>query len=645
MSSYKREPATTRGTRILPFLFVCLIVSLAVRGCSTSGAVPRAEHTEDVVFGKYEGYSGPQYEGLTTQALYIPMRDGVKIAIDLMLPANLSPDARIPAILKQTRYWRAMEYRPPFSWFQGPAEFERFFTGNGYALVYADVRGAGASFGTRPYPWSHEEVADSSDIVDWIVAQPWSNGKVGTIGISYGGTSAEFAAVPNHPAVKAVVPQFADHDIYRDIAFPGGVPNEWMLAVWPYFNNLLDSNIVPEDAGLFGRLAVRGVKPVDADKDRSMLKAAVEEHEGNGDLHALAKATVYRDDTPLENGQNIDVFSPHNYREAIERSGVAVFSWGSWFDAAQGDAVIRRFVNYENPQRAVIGPWSHGARNDSNPYAAANAPLEPSRHDQWLECLRFFNYHLKDIENGVMNENELMYYTVGEEKWKTTAVWPPEGSATQRWYFSENSALSRSLPASESGADTYVVDFEATSGATNRWHTQMDGSDVVYPNRAEQGRRLLTYTSEPLTEDIEVTGYPIVTLYVKSTHDDGAFFVYLEDIDEKGNVTYVIDGQFRALHRKLSSEPPPYKMCAPYHSFRRKDGMPLVPGEIAEISFGLHPVSALIKKGHRIRVALAGHDKDTFARIPEEGLPTITVLRNKAHASHIELPVIERRGE
>lgn len=144
-----------------------------------------------------------------------------------------------------------------------------------------------------------------------------------------------------------------------------------------------------------------------------------------------------------------------------------------------------------------------------------------------------------------------------------------------------------------------------------------------------------------MTEDVEITGFPIVTLFVTSTCADGAFFVYLEDVDENGKVLYLIEGQFRALHRKISDELPPYTQFVPYHSFKHQDALLLKPGEIAEITFGLFPISALVRKGHRIRIAIAGADKDTFARIPESGTPVLTFARDQIHASYIDLPVIE----
>jgi hypothetical protein len=195
------------------------------------------------------------------------------------------------------------------------------------------------------------------------------------------------------------------------------------------------------------------------------------------------------------------------------------------------------------------------------------------------------------------------------------------------------------------GADRYTVDFEATTGPYNRWWEMgaIEKKTVIYGDRASADRRLLTYTSPPLAEDTEITGYPVVTLYVTSTETDGAFFVYLEDVDENGRVTYVTEGQLRALHRKVSTDDPPYRLQVPYHSFRQADAMPLVPGEVTELTFGLLPTSVLVKKGHRLRVALAGHDNGTFVRIPAEGTPVLTFERNALHASCIDLPIVQQR--
>jgi putative CocE/NonD family hydrolase len=231
---------------------------------------------------------------------------------------------------------------------------------------------------------------------------------------------------------------------------------------------------------------------------------------------------------------------------------------------------------------------------------------------------------------------------MGEELWKTAATWPPHGSEPQRWYFASGGALLRDAPTADDAADRYAIDFQATTGTKNRWMTNNTGDDVVYGDRETADRRLLTYTSAPLAQDVEITGQPVVALHVSSTHTDGAFVVNVEDVAPDGYVRYLTGGQLRAIHRKISAEEPPYTVLGPYHSFKRKDGSPLVPGEITEIPFELMPVSVVVRAGHRLRVAIAGADADTFRRIPEEGVPIITVYRDATHASYIALPVAGR---
>ena len=609
------------------------------------------EENQQTYFGAYEP-PPPKYKGMTTQSLYVPMRDGVKLAVEVVLPKNLPAGTRIPALLSQTRYWRAMELRAPFKWFLKPEylnpdfrDFQPFFTSHGYALVTVDVRGTGASFGSCPHPWDLDSIVDAGEIVDWIVAQPWCDGKVGGHGISYVGTTAELLAVPNHPAVKAIIPMFNHPDAYTDIAFPGGVLNQRFIGDWGRFDHLLDQNIAPQEFGFLGRLAVRGVKAVDSDDGRQLLQEAIRAHATNGEVHRLAQAVTYRDERHSDLGVSVDDMAVHKFQQEIQRSDAAVFGWASWMDAGTADAVIRRFLTFNQARRAVIGAWEHGGRFHASPYQPPGLRADPSLPAQWREMLRFLDAYLKDSDSGVRSEKALFYYTLGEEKWKKTAVWPPAGATTERWYLAENRALSPSKPETELGADTYTVDFEASTGEHNRWWEMgaIFDKTVMYPNRAKADRRLLTYTSPALTEDTEITGHPVVTLYVTSTEADGVFYVYLEDVDPGGRVTYVTEGQLRAIHRQVSTDAPPYRLQVPYHSFKQADAMPLAPGEIAQISFGLLPTSVLIEKGHRIRISIAGHDEGTFPRIPAEGTPVISVARNKLHASYVDLPVVRKR--
>jgi putative CocE/NonD family hydrolase len=375
------------------------------------------------------------------------------------------------------------------------------------------------------------------------------------------------------------------------------------------------------------------VKLIDEDVDQSLYREATKRRAENLDVYAAALKTTFRDDR--EFGVSIDEISLHSYLPQIEKSRAAINSWGGWFDASTADAVIRSFLSLSNYQRAIVGPWNHGGGQNASPFQTP----ESQRVMQAYEWLRFFDHYLKNVDTGLDAEKLFYYFTIGEERWKVTNTWPVAGTSMVRWYLDQGNSLSRNAPAMPSGADSYTINFDATTGEKNRWHTQV-GGQVAYPDRAEEDRKLLTYTSAPFDSDTEVTGYPVIDLFVTSTATDGAFFVYLEDIDEKGVVTYVTEGVLRALHRKISAEKPPYKLLVPYHSFKQRDALPLQPGQVAELKFGLQPTSVLIRKGHRVRVAIAGADKQTFARIPAQGVPTIAVARNQSQSSWIELPVV-----
>lgn len=592
-------------------------------------------------FGSYN--PTPTHSGMTVESVYVPMRDGVRLAVDIHLPASRGDGERLPTLVYITRYWRAIDYRAGFKRLDSSTRPWEFLTAHGYAVVTVDARGTGASFGTRRHEWDKEEVKDGADLAQWITEQPWSNGVLGATGTSYSGTTAELFAAPNHPAVKAVLPRFNEFDPYTDIAFPGGLYLRGFVDTWSSSTTSLDNNLMPDERSastlekFVMRLAVRGVKPVDADADRALLRQAVAEHKANVHAAEISHGMTYRDDDV--GGISNKDFSVYAYRDAIERSGVAIYGWGGWMDAVTADAVIRRWQTVNARQMAVVGAWNHGAGQHASPFA-------PGRSDtlqHWNEFLRFFDYTLKDIDTGIAAELDartLTYFTMGEERWKSTTVFPPPDAVPQAWYFAEGGTLSTAAPTGD-GDDSFTVDFGSTTGKTNRWYTQLGGGAVIYEDRATADRGLLTYASAPLEADLEITGYPVVTLHLSSTATDGAIFVYLEVVKPDDSVIYLTEGELRLLHRSVSDDEPPYAQPVPYHSFNRADGQPLTPGEMTTVTFGLLPTSVLLRRGDRICVALAGADNDLFPRIPAEGsAPTLTISRAAAAPSHITLPVI-----
>lgn len=575
---------------------------------------------------------------IISESTYVTMRDGVRIAADYIYPRG--EKSKYPTVIWLTRYWRSLALRVPSPRgmpINSRGDLPDYFLRNGYAVVFADVRGTGASEGVWTMPFGADERADFSEVLRWISQQSWSNGKLATIGLSYEANTALLAAAGPDKLLSAVIAQQYEYDVYTDIAFPGGIFNDWFIKSWNTANQRLDSNRIAEFFPWLARFLVKGVRPVGTSDDA--LDALIAKRHNN-DVYDSLRALSFRDDIYGKSNVTMDDFSFHTHREAIARSAVPIFSWGSWMDGATANTVLRNYSNLSNSQYAVIGAWDHMTQHQGSPYGEVGGESVPDERHQWGEMLQFVNRHLLGNAAPAAHK-KLVYYTMGEEKWKVTETWPPANSSQQVMYLSEGNTLRNALPDAKELFDTYKIDFEATTGTNNRWHTEL-AKKVDYGNRSKRDRRLLTYTSEPLQTDLEITGHPIVDLFVQSSESDGAFYAYLEDVDADNNVTYVTDGQLRALHRKLSNEKSPEESPTPYRSYKREDAMPLQKNETARLSFALQPTSVLIRQGHRLRLAIAGHDKDTFARIPAAGDPTVRIYRGRLSASRILLPVIKR---
>jgi putative CocE/NonD family hydrolase len=594
--------------------------------------------------------SEPKSDLSRNQAIYIPMRDGVRIAVDVWLPEGIEPGMKLPTVIRATRYWRAQDRVGASIAQRSNFEEADHFNSAGYVLVLVDARGSGASFGIRRFEMAEDEVRDYGEVVDWIIARPWSNGRVGAYGVSYAGNTAEMLAVNGHPAVKAIAPLFNDFDNFGHLIFPGGILTVGFLEDWSNRVRLMDLNDMcalsevegPSCEQLLGEIS--GVKPVDADTEYSLLNSAVSEHEANTVPFEAALEYEFRDDPfgPFGETNAGHRRSTSGHLPQIESSGVAMFIRVGWQDAGTVNGTLGRFNTISNSQQVFIGPWDHGAKNDADPFEPEEKPVEPDPEDQFSEMVKFFDSHLKEGESE-QTPTEISYYTLGGGNWTTTEVWPPEGFETKMWYFKKAGGLGVDAPTVAGANDLYTVDFSATTGIRNRWYTNGGAGDVVYPDRSEEDRKLLTYTSDPMPADVEITGHPLVTLFVDSGTPDAAFIVYLEVVAPNGRVTYVTEGQLRGVMRAVTEAKPLYRKYGPHRSELRDDALPLVPGEIAEIRFDLWATSVLVREGHRIRIAVAGADADTFLRYPRDGsVPKWAVHRSATHASRIDLPMRNR---
>ncbi len=575
---------------------------------------------------------------------YVTMRDGVKLAVTVSLPNLDGKNNKFPTFLSQTRYWRAMKLRLPFRWLIDELPLATvvnvMFNSHGYATVSVDVRGTGASFGSRNFPFTKEEVQDGNELLNWITAQPWSNGMVTSSGGSYLGTAAEYLATHNNPSLKAIVLGHCSWDAFLDGAAPGGCYNHTFMQMWSLSGKLQDQNnpkMFKQNLPMFWLMS-EGVKPVYSELNPNLLQEAIDQHANNQYVYELTRDLNFRDDE-LPDGNHVDYISTFYHKKEIESSKVPILSWASWLDSGYGDVVIYRFLNLNNPQIGIIGDWNHGATLPSNQFFPERKVVNPTLDRLLKTWIHFFE---SCINNNQSHEKLLYYYTMGEEKWKKTDIWPPLRHEYSRWYFSSKNALINTPPKEDVGSDQYKVDFFASTGRNNRWWALL-GYQVLYGNRAERDSKLLTYTSMPFKTDIEITGNPIISVNLSTTHQDGVIYGYLEDINQEGVVTYITDGHIRFIHRKISDEPSLYKALIPYHSYKKNDALEVIPNEIMEIKFGLHTTSAVIKKGHRMRIALAGHDRETFKKYPSSGKPILSIYRNNANPSYIDIPIIAKK--
>ena len=199
------------------FRMYALVLAALCAGCAPTDEGVRAPAGSDVAWWHADGHSRAgldaerRYAKWTYSSVYVGMRDGTRIAVDVYLPKDLPPGERVPAILSQTRYCRSFEYRRPLDLLLGgPRDlpFVERFVRHGYAVVVADARGTGASFGNQSGFWSPDEVRDEAEVVDWMVRQPWSNGRVGALDLVPGhrGRAAAREATPGGqgrgPAVR-----------------------------------------------------------------------------------------------------------------------------------------------------------------------------------------------------------------------------------------------------------------------------------------------------------------------------------------------------------------------------------------------------------------------------------------------------------
>lgn len=577
------------------------------------------------------------------RSCYVTMRDGCRLAVDVHLPEpldGLAEPQSFPAILLFTPYYRRFKLRSGASGEANPnsGKFRDLFVPRGYAVVVVDVRGTGASFGTRDSFRSPKEREDSREITDWVVAQPWSDGTVGATGVSYLGAAADFLASTGHPAVKAIAPLFSVWDTYADNYFPGGIQLKELTKVYDDLMVALDHDRRDLLARFvyFANPDFEGPQPVDEDPDGALLKDAVREHLGNFRQTEFMREFCFREEgLPYDPDFSSASFSPYSVAGGVRRD-VAILSVSGWLDGAgYTNGAISRFLTLDrNPRHLLVGPWDHGARIDVSPWRATQ---EASFSLLAGEVLRFFDHYLRRLDTGLDQEALVHLYALHAEAWRAAPTWLP-GPAGRSLYLGPQGRLD-GAPGQPQSA-THKVDFARGTGHGTRYERIAGiNSTLYYANWQDRTDAMLSFTSAPLQADEELVGHALADLWLSSSEPDAGLFVYLTEVEADGTERYVTEGLLRALHRKESEAPESYRTTWPFRTFRRADAAPLVPGRMERIRIPFLPTAWCFKAGSRIRFSLAGADADHCSQIPHGRPPYLEVCFGEGTRSRIELPL------
>ena len=521
--------------------------------------------------------SEPRFEVDAAFDVRITARDGVELSANLWRPVTDEP---VPAILEMIPYGKD-------NWRRTADEVRgRWFAARGYALCRVDVRGTGSSFGVALDEYTAEETRDGVDAVAWLADQSWCSGKVGMWGISYGGFTAIQVAKERPAALKAIVPVMATDDRYLDdVHYRGGCVTVSELS--QYAVSQVAMNAMPPEAAFRGE-AWRADWLARLEATPPWLFAWLR-HQIDGPYWRQGSLAPDYD--------------------AIE---AAIFNVGGWHDSYV-DPAFRMQARCSAPSHTLVGPWHHSWPNDAEP-----GPNLDDLH----EVVRFFDRHLRDVDNGWDVEPPVVWF---EREYATPEAFPRQ--LPGRWRaataYPHPSTTVRSLPFDE-GVDVFRHrPTTGTRGALS-WGAGSAPNGLARDLRRDEDAGP-TYTFPPLDDALHVLGVPEVVVHVEVDAPVATLAVRLSDVAPDGSVALVSAGVLNLTHRRSHAEP-----------------APLVPGEVVEVRVPLRTAGYRWAAGHRIRVALASQQWPVLWPSPFPA--TFRIHRGGATPSRLELPVVPAPG-
>ena len=516
--------------------------------------------------------SEPKYEVKLTKNIIIPTRDGVELAADLLLPDAPGP---FPVVMTYYPYHKDGLIGAGYV-VEEPIEIAK----RGYAHVFLDMRGTGSSAGFQKGVMRGQQWEDGYDAVEWIAGQDWCDGNVGMWGLSYGGFTSINVAALAPPHLKAIVPMMGDVTT-SGWSHPGGAQRLFGSMVW--FPMMICMNYLP---------------PMYTDEEGRWLKVWQEHLEKNTDwlFHLY-------DHTTEDEWQRDGAALYH-----LDKVKAAVYVMDGWRDIfAPGNFMM--YNGLKSPKKIMMGPWKHGM-----PTWAVPGP----NVDYFDEMIRWFDYWLKGMKNGIADEPPVTIWVQEGGQWRFENEWPPARSKATAFHLHPQGLLS--AEACQGGDESDSFDHDATVGTARGLEDPLSLPFGLPLDQRGDEAKSLTYTTEPLAQNMEISGAPAVTLFVSTSADEGVISVKLNDVAPDGSSSSISYGCLNLAQRDS-----------------REEIQAVEPGQVYEVSITLWDTSYLVKTGHRLRLAIASSD---FPFIwPTTKPATNTLYHSAARSSRIEVPI------
>ena len=572
--------------------------------------------------------SQPTHKVRMEHNVRVPMRDGVTLSADIYRPAA---DGKYPVILVRTPY----SNNTP-----GAVDQSKWFAERGYVVIQQDVRGRYDSDGTF-YAFKNEP-DDGFDTDEWIGKQPWFNGKLGTMGGSYVGFTQMTQAIRGSAHLTAMAPTVTTLNIYGNWIYTGGALQYGFALPW---------------GGLFidGRVNQEYLAHNWPEAYKHLPLGTADMATGRTNAH-------YRD--WVKHPTRDTYWDQNSHERAQERVAVPLLNAGGWYDIflagmLEDDIAIRQKAKTDAARRGkrlMVGPWVHGIGTRNNfrpesPYQTDRVDFGPAADvDMQRVNLRWFDYWLKGVDNGVASEPPVKIFVMGDNTWRYENEWPLARTQYTKYYFRSggkantaagDGVLGTELPKGSAPTDAFTYDPAnpvPTMGGNNCCRSDIVAMGAFDQRAVERRDDVLVFTSAELKEPVEVTGPITVKLYAATSAKDTDWTAKLVDVHPNGFAQNIQDGIIRARYRENVGGP----------------AKPITPGEVLEYTIDLWSSSNTFLPGHRIRVEISSSNFPRFDRNLNTGedpatgtrieVAKQTVHHSEKYPSHIVLPVIPRAG-